>query len=72
MAGKLRKSAEDYLEAMLMMKEQHGFIRSVDVSGFLHLHRSRPEDRKGGRLPRGARPERRDLRRHLPLRGFAG
>ena len=32
MAGKLRKSAEDYLEAMLMMKEQHGFIRSVDVS----------------------------------------
>ncbi len=32
MAMKLRKSAEDYLEAMLMMKEKHGFIRSVDVS----------------------------------------
>ena len=35
MAGKLRKSAEDYLEAMLMMKEKHGFIRSVDVSEHL-------------------------------------
>ena len=28
----IRKSAEDYLEAMLMMKEQHGYIRSIDVA----------------------------------------
>ena len=28
----IQKSAEDYLEAMLMMKEQHGYIRSVDVA----------------------------------------
>ena len=28
----IRESAEDYLEAMLMMRERHGYIRSVDVS----------------------------------------
>lgn len=28
----IRKSAEDYLEAMLMMKEKHGYIRSIDIS----------------------------------------
>jgi Mn-dependent DtxR family transcriptional regulator len=32
MAITIQKSAEDYLEAMLMMKEQHGYIRSVDVA----------------------------------------
>ena len=32
MAMTIQKSAEDYLEAMLMMKEQHGYIRSVDVA----------------------------------------
>lgn len=29
---KIQRSAEDYLEAMLMMQEKHGFIRSVDVA----------------------------------------
>lgn len=28
----IRRSAEDYLEAMLMMKEKHGYIRSVDIA----------------------------------------
>ncbi len=28
----IRKSAEDYLEAMLIMKEKHGYIRSVDIA----------------------------------------
>ena len=28
----IRESAEDYLEAMLMLKEEHGYIRSVDVA----------------------------------------
>lgn len=28
----IRKSAEDYLEAMLMMQERHGYIRSIDVA----------------------------------------
>lgn len=28
----IHKAAEDYLEAMLMMSEQHGYIRSVDVA----------------------------------------
>lgn len=32
---KIRKATEDYLEAMLMMKEKHGFIRSIDVAGVL-------------------------------------
>ncbi|MCH3916364.1 MAG: metal-dependent transcriptional regulator [Spirochaetia bacterium] len=28
----LKKTTEDYLEAMLMLKEEHGYIRSVDVA----------------------------------------
>ena len=28
----IRRSAEDYLEAMLMMREKHGYIRSIDVA----------------------------------------
>lgn len=28
----IRQSAEDYLEAMVMMRERHGYIRSVDVA----------------------------------------
>ena len=28
----IRKSAEDYLEAMLMLKERHGYIRSIDIA----------------------------------------
>lgn len=28
----IRKSAEDYLEMMLMLKEKHGYIRSVDIA----------------------------------------
>lgn len=29
---KIQKSSEDYLEAMLMMREQHGYIRSIDIA----------------------------------------
>lgn len=29
---KILKSSEDYLEAMLMMRERHGYIRSIDVA----------------------------------------
>ena len=32
---KIQKSAEDYLEAMLMMREQHGAVRSVDIAAEL-------------------------------------
>ena len=28
-------SSEDYLEAMLMMQEKHGFIRSIDIAAEL-------------------------------------
>ena len=28
----IRKSAEDYLEMMLMLKEKHGYIRSIDIA----------------------------------------
>ncbi len=28
----IRKSAEDYLEMMLILKERHGYIRSVDIA----------------------------------------
>ena len=36
----IRKSAEDYLEAMLMLKEEHGYVRSVDLAE--HLSVSKP------------------------------
>ena len=32
---KIQKSAEDYLEAMLMMREAHGYIRSIDLANHL-------------------------------------
>ena len=32
---KIQRSAEDYLETMLMMKEQHGYVRSIDVAEHL-------------------------------------
>ena len=31
----IRKSAEDYLEAMLVMKERHGYVRSIDIAEHL-------------------------------------
>lgn len=31
------KSSEDYLEAMLMMKERHGSIRSIDIAEELNV-----------------------------------
>lgn len=32
---KILRASEDYLEAMLMMQEKHGYIRSVDVAEYL-------------------------------------
>ena len=32
---KIRKSSEDYLEAMLVMRERHGYIRSGDIASEL-------------------------------------
>ena len=32
---KIQKASEDYLESMLMMKEKHGYIRSIDVAEHL-------------------------------------
>ena len=32
---KIQQSAEDYLEAMLVIKEEHGSVRSVDVARHL-------------------------------------
>ena len=29
---RILKSAEDYLEAMLMLNERHGYVRSIDVA----------------------------------------
>ena len=31
------KSSEDYLEAMLMMSERHGYIRSIDIAAELEF-----------------------------------
>lgn len=35
LAMKIQKSSEDYLEAMLMMQREHGYVRSVDVAQHL-------------------------------------
>ncbi len=32
---KIKKSAEDYLETMLMLEEEHGYIRSIDIAKHL-------------------------------------
>ena len=32
---KIQRSSEDYLEAMLMLREEHGYIRSVDIAAQL-------------------------------------
>ena len=32
---KILRASEDYLETMLMMKEKHGYIRSIDVASYL-------------------------------------
>ena len=32
---KIQKAAQDYLESMLMMQQEHGFIRSVDIAEHL-------------------------------------
>ncbi len=34
-AVKIMRASEDYLEAMLMMKEKHGYIRSIDIAEYL-------------------------------------
>lgn len=34
---KIRKSSEDYLEAMLVLKERHGYIRSIDIAAELNV-----------------------------------
>lgn len=34
-AMEIHKSSEDYLEAMLMMQEKHGYVRSIDVAEHL-------------------------------------
>lgn len=33
----INKSAEDYLESMLILKEKNGYIRSVDIARFLDV-----------------------------------
>ena len=35
MKMQILKSSEDYLETMLMLQEQHGYVRSVDVAAHL-------------------------------------
>ena len=34
-AMKILRASEDYLEAMLIMKDKHGYVRSIDVADHL-------------------------------------
>ena len=33
----IKESAENYLESILVIKNQKGFVRSIDIQGFLLL-----------------------------------
>ena len=35
------RASEDYLETMLMMKEKHGYIRSIDIAEYLGVTKPR-------------------------------
>ena len=35
------RAAEDYLEAMLMMQQKHGYIRSIDIAEHLAENKRR-------------------------------
>ena len=37
MSMEIRQSAEDYLEAILMIKEKKGYVRSIDVANQLNV-----------------------------------
>ena len=37
---KIQQSAEDYLEAMLVLQEKYGYIRSIDIGRFHDLIRN--------------------------------
>jgi len=37
---KIRRSSQDYLEAMLMLQEKSGFVRSIDVA--MHMDVTKP------------------------------
>ena len=83
---KIQKSAEDYLETMLMLSQERGFIRSIDVAE--HLGVTKPSvsyatkrlrengyismDRSGliTLLPEGFKIADTMLRRHRALSGF--
>jgi len=38
---KIQKASEDYLEAMLRCKEQHGYIRSIDIAEMVGVTKAR-------------------------------
>ena len=83
---KIMKSAEDYLEAMLMMQEKHGYIRSVDVAAELGVSKpsvsyatkrlrengylSMAEDGRITLLPAGQEIAERIYERHRVLTGL--
>lgn len=34
---KIRESAKEYLEAIYVLQEQNGFVRSIDIAGYLNV-----------------------------------
>lgn len=34
---KIKESAENYLEAILMLKKEHGYVRSIDIANYLNF-----------------------------------
>ena len=42
------RASEDYLETMLMMKEKHGYIRSIDIAEYLGVSYATKRLRESG------------------------
>ena len=45
---KIQKSSQDYLESMLMMQQEHGYIRSIDVAEHLGVSYATKRLRENG------------------------
>ena len=68
-AMEILRASEDYLEAMLMMKEKHGYVRSIDVAEFLGVTKpsvsyATKRLRESGHITMDRRPDNPDRHRY--------
>jgi hypothetical protein len=66
----IHKSAEDYLEMMLMLKEKHGYIRSIDIADELGVKNRAYLMRRSGSGKTDILPWTRTVTLRLPTKGW--